>query len=98
MIEAYLETQPQDEYCAHGHLRANGQVDERPHDFSLLATAGALTAVKIRCDLKLVLMLLLQRFLYAPLLYWVAAGTILIPIVGCADSFIDSHVCGAVIP
>jgi len=45
--------------------------------FYLLAVAGALAAVKIQCGSKLVLMLLLQRFLYAPLLYWVAAATTL---------------------
>ena len=45
--------------------------------FYLLAIAGALTAVKIRCGFRLVFMLLLQRFLYAPLLYWVAAATTL---------------------
>ena len=45
--------------------------------FYLLAVAGALAAVKVRCDLSLVLILLLQRFLYAPLLYWVAFATML---------------------
>jgi cellulose synthase/poly-beta-1,6-N-acetylglucosamine synthase-like glycosyltransferase/peptidoglycan/xylan/chitin deacetylase (PgdA/CDA1 family) len=43
----------------------------------LLAVAGALAAVRIRCGSSLVLMLVLQRFLYAPLLYWVASATTL---------------------
>jgi cellulose synthase/poly-beta-1,6-N-acetylglucosamine synthase-like glycosyltransferase/peptidoglycan/xylan/chitin deacetylase (PgdA/CDA1 family)/spore germination protein YaaH len=38
----------------------------------LFAVAGALTVVKIQSRLRLIWMLLLQRFLYAPLIYWVA--------------------------